>query len=72
MGSQYTYLHHALDLGSGKGASKMPNILRLESLELLGMNAYRKKDYAIAERIFSDIATDMSLSLGDVQKHKSG
>ena len=62
------YLHHALDLGSGKGASKMPNILRLESLRLLGMNAYRKEDYAIAERIFSEIAADKSLSLGDVHE----
>ncbi len=60
------YLHHALDLGAGKGESKMPNLMRIESLQLLGMNAYRKRDYAIAERIYTDIAADKALSLGDI------
>ena len=62
------YLHHALDLGGGKGESKMPNLIRIESLRFLGMNAYRKKDYAIAERIYSDIVADKALSLGDMHE----
>lgn len=64
------YLHHALDLGSGKENSKIPNLIRIESLRLLGMNAYHKKDYAIAERIFSDVAADKLLSLGDGHEAK--
>ncbi len=62
------YLHHALDLGSNKGKIKMPDLIRIEVLRLLGMNAYRKKDYAIAEKIYSDISADKSLSLGGVHE----
>lgn len=60
------YLHHALDLGSGKAKSIMPDLIRIESLRLLGLNAFRKKDYTIAEKIYSEIAAEKSLSLGDM------
>lgn len=63
------YLHHAIDLGNVKDtANKMPHKIRITTLRMLGMNAYRKNDYAIAERIFSDIAADKSLSLGDAHE----
>lgn len=62
------YLHHAINLGDVKDKNKMPHKIRITTLRMLGMNAYRKKDYTIAERVYSDIAADKSLSLGDVHE----
>ena len=62
------YLYHALDLGDDIEEMSMPHKTRIESLRVLGMNAYRKNDYAIAERIHTDIAADKTLSLGDVHE----
>lgn len=62
------YLYHALDLGNGIEEMPMPHNIRIESLRGLGMNAFRKKDYAIAERIYTEIAADKTLSLGDVHE----
>ncbi len=62
------YLHHARNLGDVKDTDKMPHKIRITTLRMLGVNAYRKNDYAIAERIFSDIAADKSLSLGDAHE----
>ncbi|MCY4402361.1 MAG: tetratricopeptide repeat protein [Candidatus Poribacteria bacterium] len=64
MSSQY--IHHSIDLGIGKDVQKMPNLLFQKARMLLGLNAYHKKDYTIAERIFDAIAADQSLSLGEV------
>ncbi len=62
------YLHHALDLGNGVEEMPMPQNIRIESLQVLGTNAFRKKDYAIAERIYTEIAANKTLSLGDVHE----
>ena len=62
------YLHHALDLGNGVEEMPMPQNIRIESLQVLGMNAFRKKDYTIAERIYTEIAANKTLSLGDVHE----
>lgn len=62
------YLHHALDLGNGVEEMPMPQNIRIEALQVLGTNAFRKKDYTIAERIYTEIAANKTLSLGDVHE----
>lgn len=62
------YLHHALDLGNGVEEMPMPQNIRTESLQVLGMNAFRKKDYTIAERIYTEIVVNKTLSLGEVHE----
>ncbi len=64
------YIHHAIDLGYETDMKKMPKQLYIKARRLLGLNAYRKKDYRIAERIFNTIATDESLSFGDILSAK--
>ena len=64
------YLHHAIDLGNGKDMKTMPTEIIIKARRLLGLNAFRKRDYAIAERIFNAIAADQSLSMGDVLSAK--
>ncbi len=58
------YLHHALDLSRKKDKEIIPPQLALKSRWLLGINAFRQKDYKIAEKMFSAIATNQTLSLG--------
>lgn len=62
------YLHHALALGNGVEEMSMPHKTRIELSQVLGLNAFHKKDYTIAERIYSEIAKNEKLSLGDVQE----
>ena len=58
------YLHHAIDLSGEKETETKLSQIVLESRRLLGINAFRLKDYNNAEKVFSAIAADETLSLG--------
>ena len=61
------YLNHAIGMNQKQERETIPPQFTLKSRWLLGKNAFRLKDYTIAEKRFSEIASDQTLSLGTIR-----